>query len=321
MYKEVVESIEGDPRTERDEASVSNKRKKRAQELKNKKEAKLDVEALTRRVRDMSVQPETEDECRDKFARQIKPEVVAEKSDEEMEDVPTKTKTEQEYIDEAWAAFDAAIAEDPTAIPKPPRRTVGDVYKMPQSTKRVRKNVEHPAEFTIGRAKFAFNLDVSFDVSEKPKYLQSQKMHYYLHGEDATTIKDLFGTLWLENHEWLIHEGYSLERVQRVQRLEISLLLKEGTELVNTRRWSIKGNFNGIDQCEAWEAFFKEAIRWGRSEALDQLGKFERRDRMKRSVCVQDDLGNLYDHTGNYWRPQKRTVHADVDAEIVLYFD
>jgi hypothetical protein len=231
------------------------------------------------------------------------------------------SKTEQYLTDEAWTAFDAAFLEDPTAIPKPKPRVVEDKLRMPVSTEHKRGIEEDLGVLSISRAKFVINLDVCFDVSDKPKYFQSQNHHYFVGGRDATTIKNLFGTLWLENHEWLIHNGYSLERVQQVKRMEITLLVKEGSELMNTHCWTIKGDFAGQNQCKSWKDFLYHAERWGRGKALDQLRMIEQRNRRKRLMCVNDDFGNLYDHTGNYWREGGRSIHAQVDAKIVLHFD
>jgi hypothetical protein len=106
-----------------------------------------------------------------------------------------------------------------------------------------------------------------------------------------------------------------------VKRLEIVLLIKEGAHVKNTHCWTIKGDFSGREQCNAWREFFEAAETWGRGEALDQLRMIEQLERMKRKRCVKDYLGNLYDHTGNYGKIKKKLVHAQVDAEIVLYFD
>ena len=269
----------------------------------------------------MSAQNGTEEDSGDEFARQIEAYFLEDLSDERMDDVVHVSKTEEDVINEAWAAFDAAIAQDPSAVPKPKPKVVEDKFRMPVSRKRKRDIAENLAGLSTSRAKFSINLDMSFDVSDAPKYLQSQNLHYHVAGQDATTIKHLFGTLWLENHEWLIHEGYSLERVQRVKRLEITLLIKEGTSVKNTHCWSIKGDFNGKEQREGWKNFLEAARRWGRGEALDQLRMMEQQEKTKRLICVKDHLGNLYDHTGNYVRQKKRLVHAQVDAEIVLHFD
>jgi hypothetical protein len=58
--------------------------------------------------------------------------------------------------------------------------------------------------------------------------------------------------------------------------------------------------------------------RDGVGEALDQLRMIEQRNRRKRLMCVKDDFGN--DHTENYWREGGRSIHAQVDAGIVLRF-
>jgi hypothetical protein len=169
-------------------------------------------------------------------------------------------------------------------------------------------------------AKFVINLAVCFDVSDKPKYVQSQNHHYFVEGRDAATIKNLFGTLWLENHEWLIHNGYSLERVQQVKRMETTLLIKEGSELMNTHCWTIKVDFAGEKQYKSWKEFLYHAERWGQGEALDQLRMIGQSNRRKRLTCVKDDFGNLYDHTGKHWREKGGSIYAQVDAEIVLHF-
>lgn len=269
----------------------------------------------------MSLQPEAEEDSGDEFARQIEAELLEDLSDDGMQDTAPDVKTEQKLADEAWAAFDAAVAEDPNCIPKPKPRMVEDKLKMPQSTTRKRDIVDDLAALTTSRAKFVIDLDVSFDMSNAPKYLQSQQMHYYLHGRDATTIENFFSTLWLENHEWLIHYGYSLGRVQQVKRLEITLLIKEGRELRNTHSWSIKGDFSGREQCEQWKDFLAAAERWGKGEALDQLRIEETENRIKRRRFVKDWVGNMYDQTGTPVKEQKRLVHAHVDANIVLHFE
>lgn len=320
IYEKVIESIEEHPDGDFEGARVSNKRAKKMPRIKSEKEAKVDFEALSRRVRGMSVQPGEEEDSGDEIARRIESHLVGKPSDDEMQDGATKVKTEQEVIDEAWAAFDAAVAEDPSLMPKPEPRIVENI-KMPVSRKRKRDVADDLSKLAISRARFVVNLDVCFDVSSLSKYLRSQNMHYDIDARDATTIKNLFGTLWLENHEWLIHEGYSLERVQRVKRLGITLLIKEGISVKNTYCWSIKGNFNGQEQREAWKQFLEAAETWGRGEALDQLRMIEKQERTKRSRCVKDHLGNFYDSNGDYWRPKKQLVYAQVDAEIVLHFD
>jgi hypothetical protein len=106
-----------------------------------------------------------------------------------------------------------------------------------------------------------------------------------------------------------------------MKRLEIVLLIKEGADVKNTHCWTIKGDFNGREQCNAWKDSFEAAETWGSGEALDQLRMIEQQERMKRKWCVKDYLGILYEHTGNYVNIKNRLVHAQVDAEIVLYFD
>jgi hypothetical protein len=99
------------------------------------------------------------------------------------------SKTERYLADEAWTAFDAAVLEDPTAIPKPKPRVVEDKLRMPVSTEHKRGIEEGLGVLSISRAKFVINLDVCFDVSDKPRYVQSQNHHYFVGGRDATTIK------------------------------------------------------------------------------------------------------------------------------------
>jgi hypothetical protein len=167
---------------------------------KSDKDAPLDVEDLRRRVQQMDVSYGSEDDSGEEFARQIEA-AFDEQSDDEMEDTSTKVKPKQELLKDAWAVFDAAVAEDPAAIPKPQPRVVENKLKSPQSRKRKRDIADDFAELATSRAKYVINFDVSFDVSAAPKYLQSQNMHYHVDGRDASTIKNLFRTLWLENHE------------------------------------------------------------------------------------------------------------------------
>jgi hypothetical protein len=241
---------------------------------KSDKDALLDVEGLRRRVQEMEVSSWSEDDSGEEFAKQIEP-AFDEPSDDEMEDTSTKVKPEQKLLKDARAVFDAAVAEDPTVIPKPKPRVVENKLKSPESCKRKRDVADDLAELTTSRANYVINLDMSFDVSAAPKYLQSQKRHYHVDGRDASTIKNLFRTLWLEYHEWLIHERYSLDRVRRVKGLEIVLLIKEGADVKNTHCWTIKGDFNGREQCNAWKEFFEAAETRGRGEALDQLRMIE----------------------------------------------
>jgi hypothetical protein len=84
--------------------------------------------------------------------------------------------------------------------------------------------------------------------------------------------------------------------------MEITLLVKEGSELMNTHCWTIKGDLADEKQFKSWKDFLYHAERWGRGEALDQLRMIEQRNRRKRLMCVKDDFGNLYNHTGNHWR-------------------
>lgn len=290
-------------------------------ETKTNEETVIDVDRLNRKVHKVNLQSKSEDDSGDEFARQVEAHFLNEASDEVMQDIGTTTKTEQELVDESWAAFDAAIAQDPSAIPKAQPREIEYGIKMPESRKRKQDIPEDLADTGASRARFAIILDVSFDATSLPKHLQSQNLHYHIDARDATTIKNLFLTLWLENHEWLIHEGYNLERVQGVRRLEITLLMREGNSLKNTHCWSITGDFGGQEQGRAWKDFIEAAREWGHREALHQLGVTERRERLERLRCVEDHLGNLYDHTGNYVRQKKRPVHAQVDAEIVLHFE
>lgn len=320
FYKKFVETFKEQPDADRDKQGSASKRIKTVPRERSDQEVEVDIDALKREMRSMNVQPDEDEDSGEEFARQIEGELLTACSDEEMEDVSTKAKTEQEIVDEAWAAFDKAITEDPTLVPKPQPRVIEDRLRMPRQTPRKRNLAEELAEITSSPAKYLIDLDVSFDMSNAPKYLQTQKMHYGLYGHDAKTIKDLFDTLWLENREWLIHYGYSRERVQRVKRLEITLFIKEGKELKYTHRWTIKGDFDGKEQGEAWKNFLETANRWGEKEALNQLSITEREERAERKWRPKDNLGNMYDRGGNYIRRRKPMVHAHVDVEIVLFF-
>jgi hypothetical protein len=321
VYKKVVETVEEFGDADSEEEVVLTKRRKRTLQKTIDDEADLAMNSLSQGVQDISVLPEVEEDSGDEFAREIEAHFLEDPSDDQMQDVGTKNKTEQELVDEAWAVFDKAIAEDPSAIPEPEPRVVENKLRMPQSTTRKRGNDVDSAEVTPTRAKFVIKLDVSFDMSHAPKHLQSQNHHYYVRGRDATTIKDMFETLWLENHEWIIFNGYSLKRLHQVKRLEITLLIKEGGCVKNTHRWSIKGDFGGKEQCEAWEAFLQAARAWGRGEAMDQLRMGELDKKRKRKRYVKDSLGNFYDHTGSRVVERNCSVHAQVDAEIVLHFN
>jgi hypothetical protein len=122
----------------RDEEILSNKQAKKMSRADSDREAKVDAEALRRRVRGMTVQPEVDEDSGEEFAQQIEAQLLAEASDDEMQDVGTKVKTEQDLADEAWAAFDAAVVEGPTAIANPKPRAVEDKLRMPVSTIRKR---------------------------------------------------------------------------------------------------------------------------------------------------------------------------------------
>ena len=329
----------------RDEGGVSHRRFKQTENERIDENAGVDIETLRRRVHEMSFQPDVEDGSEDELERlireafdepsdkeiepsEIEPSDVEmeasdeemEESDTEMEDAESKAQTEQEQIDEAWAAYDGAIAEDPTLAPKPqPIKVPG--FKTPIFRQRKRDVADDLANLTTTGAVHALNLKVSFDMSDKPKYLQSQKAQYEMRGYHATTIREFFETLWYENEGRLILHGYPLKRVQSVKRLEIKLFLKERKDVKRSPCWSIKGNLEGREQCETWKTFLDTANSWGRKEAAVQQKITEWYNRAKRKRCMKDDFGNLYDHTGNYYRETKCSVHADVDAEIVLHFD
>jgi hypothetical protein len=88
----VDEQHDGD----RDDEILSNKRAKKVSRADSDREAKVDVEALCRRVRCMTVQPEVDEDSGEEYARQIEAQLLAEASDDEMQDVGTKVKTEQD---------------------------------------------------------------------------------------------------------------------------------------------------------------------------------------------------------------------------------
>jgi hypothetical protein len=317
--KNLIESLREQPDEDFDEAIVSKKRAKKMQPARSG-EAKDDVKALSRRVRDMNLQGVEEEAPAHEMARFSRTNLLENSPDHEMEDVATRVKTEQGNIDDAWAAFDAAVAEDPSLVPKPQPRIL-DNSRMPQTRKRERDITDDLAELTTSSARFVIKLDVCFDPSNLSTRRRERNMHYEMNARDATTIKNFFGTLWLENQEWLIHEGYSLERVRQVKRLEITRLIKEEKSIENTHCWSIRGDFDGQEQCGAWMQFLDAAETWGRRGALNRLRIIEKEERMKRKRCVQDHLGNFYTSNGDYWKPKRHLVHAQVDVNIVLCFD
>ncbi len=288
---------------------------------KSNKEVKLEIEGLSRGVRGAVVEPRTGEDSEEKCARQIEGEHLEEPFDDEMQDTGSRSQTEKASIDEAWAAFDAAVAEDPSAVPQPEPRPTEDMWRMPQSRVRKRDIADDLAGLTTDQAKHLVNLNVSFDVSNLPRYLQSQNMHYQIAARDAATIKDLLNTLWVENHEWLLYEGYGLERIRRVHRLEANLPTREDRSIKDAHSWSIKRDFDAQEQQNAWKGFLEAARQRGQVEALDQQRRIDLQEKTKRLRCVSDHLGNLYDSNGDYWRPKKWRVHAQVEAQIVLYFD
>jgi hypothetical protein len=87
----VDEQHDGD----RDDEILSNKRAK-VSRADSDREAKVDVGALCRRVRCMTVQPEVDEDSVEEYARQIVAQLPAEASDDEMQNVGTKVKTEQD---------------------------------------------------------------------------------------------------------------------------------------------------------------------------------------------------------------------------------
>jgi hypothetical protein len=321
-YKELVECAEELPDEGHYESSLSNQRPRNMPSPKSGEEAKLDPKALSLRFRKTGAQREEEAVPEDDEARCTRTTLLRRSPDDDKEEIANRVKTEQELVADAWAAFDAAVAEDPSLMPKPGSIFVDDSKtRMPQSTKRKRDLTEDLAELTIDGARYVIKLDVSFDASNLSKYWRERNLHYEIYAQDARTIKNLLDTLWDENHEWLVHEGYSLERVRQVERLEIALPIEEGTSLENTQCWSIRGDFEGQEQSEAWTQFLEAAKARGRGEASDQLRKMEKEERGKRRRYVRDHLGNYYKPNGEYWKPKKQLVHAHVDARIVLYFD
>jgi hypothetical protein len=320
--EKLSESSEEPPDESLHESSLCKQRAKKMPPSKSEEEAKLDMMVLSLRLRKTDVQREDEAVSTGDLVNCTKitgPQTTPEKG---LEVVTNRFKTEQELIDDAWAAFDAAVAEDPSLVPKPEPRFGDDSRtRRPQSTKRKRDLMDNLAELTIDGARFIIKLDVSFDTRNISKHGRVRKLHYEIFAKDATTIKDLFDTLWSENHEWLIDEGYSLERVHQVNRLEVGLLIKEGASLENTQCWSIRGNFEGQEQSEAWTQFLEAAKTRGREEASTQLRKIEKEERSKRRRYVRDHLGNYYKPNGEYWKPKRHLVHANVDAQIVLFFD
>lgn len=322
-YKKLFESFEDPPNESPHESSLSKQqRPMRMSSPKSGEEAKLDVKALSLRFRKTGAQREEEAVSADDVAKCTRTTLLQRPPDDEIEDIANRVKTEQELIDDAWAAFDAAVAEDPSLVPNSEPRFVDDSRtRMPQSTKRKRGIIDDLAELTVDGARFVIKLDVSFDASNLSKYGRERNLQYEIFAKDATTIENLFDTLWVENHEWLIHEGYSQERVRQVKRLEITLLIKEGTSLENTQCWSIRGDFKGQEQREAWTQFLEAAKTRGREEALVEMRKIEKDERSKRRRYVRDYLGNYYKPNGEYWKPKKQAVHAHVDANIVLFFD
>lgn len=344
-FDKFVQDFGKQPDSDRDEASKSNKRQKKKEIETSDQKVELDIEALRRRVHVMIVQPHVDNASEDELERLIreafeKPsdeevelsekeltEVEIEpvdqemqESDTEMEDAETEAKSEQEQIDDAWTAYNKAIAEDQSLAPKPqPIKFQG--LQAPISRQRKRDVADDLTHLTTTGAVHVLTLKASFDMSDKPQYVQSQKPHFEIHGHHATTIQEFFETLWYENEGWLVFHGYPLQRVQRVRRLEVTLILKEGKDVKETPCWSIKGDFKAREQCETWKEFLDTANSWGRKEAAEQEKVIEWYSRAKRKRCMKDDFGNLYDHTGNYYKEAKHSVHAYVDAEIVLHFD
>jgi hypothetical protein len=81
------------------------------------KEAEVDLEALNSRIDLMNVWTEAEDDLDQECARFIEAELEKD-VDEEMRDGESQNKTEKELMDEAWAAYDKVVAEDPSPLPK-----------------------------------------------------------------------------------------------------------------------------------------------------------------------------------------------------------
>jgi hypothetical protein len=119
-------------------------------------------------------------------------------------------------------------------------------------------------------------------------------MEHHTDARDATCIKDLFSALWLQKHEWLIDDGYGLERIQQLKRPEVTLFIKEGTVVEKTYYWTIRGDFDSKEQYDAWKGFLEVAQTCGRGEAKGQRKILTKFDRMKRLACVPDLVGNLY---------------------------
>lgn len=291
------------------------------QSEKTNKEIKLEIEGLSHGATSTNVRPGTGDDSGDEFARPDEAQLLDEPFDEEMQDAGMENNTHEQDIDEAWATFNAAVADNPSVIPKRDPRLAPHVLRMPQFGVRERDIADDLAVLTTDQAKFIINLNVCFDVSNLPKYRQCQNMHYHIDAQAAPTVNDLLSTLWYDNHEWLVFEWYSLEHLRRVRRLEVTLPTIEGNSVKDAHSWSIKGNFNAPEQQKVWKDFLEAAEKRGRVEALDHQRKVELQEKTKRLRCVKDHLGNYYDSNGNYWRPRKWLVHAQVEAEIVLYFD
>ncbi|KAF7509313.1 hypothetical protein GJ744_008207 [Endocarpon pusillum] len=299
----------------------TNEQAKEAWSGKTNKEIKLEIEALSHGAPSTNVRPGTREDSGDGFARQVEAQLLEELCDYEMQDTGSKTKTHAEVIDEAWAAFEAAVAEDPSVIPKRDPKLAPHVLRMPQFRMRERDIADDLAVLSTEQAKFIINLNVCFDVSNLPRYRQSQNMHYDIDAQDAPTVKALLSTLWKENHEWLVFEWYTLEHLRRVHRLEVTLPIIEDNSVKDALSWSIKGDFNAQEQQTVWKDFLETAEKRGRIEALDHQRKVDLQEKRKRLRCVKDHLGNFYDSNGDYWRPRKWLVHAQVEAKIVLYFD
>lgn len=320
--KPVAKSTEKHTNPSCDKLAVSKKRAKKTSQNVCKENNKVNIECWDERLSMVVHTGEESEDSGDEFARQIDAS-FDQVSDDEMRDAASvRPRTEQEEIDKAWAAFDAAVAEDPTLLPKPTPNIPDTIsIRGPQYRKRKRDITDKIADLQTGVPKFHINLNVSFDVSSASRHRQDHNMHYDIDWRDAASIRKLFNSLWLEFHEYLIHEGYGIERLRLVKRLEIKLLVKEGPEVQYARCWTIRGDWKDREQREAWKDFMDTAKKQGSSEAEAHLQMVEREERQLRKVSFKDDTGYLYNPAGVRIEMKKWPVHATVEAEIVFHFD
>jgi hypothetical protein len=172
-------------------------------------------------------------------------------------------------------------------------------------------------------SKFSITFNLTFDMSMAPAHRRSQNHPYEVAGKDATTIKNLFGTSWLENNEWLVHEGYPPERIGAVERLEVSIPINEDESVVVMKTWSITtktaGDFSATAQAAAWAEIFEEAEEIGRKNVA-ALEKERLRKRKWYKGLPQDEQGNHYRNDGSLVLEDRRPVRAEVIVYVVLQF-